>query len=219
MIYQSTPDYYNDFIAHKDHKYINKYRNASGRWVYVYEQPKLSDLPNPYLAISDVVNRSRSGMSSLASRGKAGLKKGVAKGAGQAVRVNNQFNSYMNKKASAVGKKVSGEASRAYGSAKSRGSATINRTTSAARKNASSVYNTAASKASKVYGQAAGKVNEAANAYNKYAKKRKQVAAGKKLIKQHNINKRVQKKVESDNAVYRRALSNAYKTIKRRKSK
>lgn len=193
MLYQSTPDYYNDFIAHKDHKYINKYRNASGRWVYVYEQPKLSDLPNPYLMIDEGMSKLRSGASSLVSKGKAGLKKGVAKGAGQAVRVNNQFNSYMNKKASAVGKKVGSGASKVYGSA--------------------------AKKASSAYGTVAGKANEVTTAYGKYAKKRKQVAAGKKLIKQHNIAKRKQARVESDNAVYRRALSNAYKTIKRRKSK
>lgn len=217
MIYQSTPDYYNDFIAHKDHKYINKYQK-NGRWVYVYEQPKLSDFRNPYQVMDEGMTRLRSGASSLASKGKAGLKKGIAKGAGKAVSVNNRFNSYMNSKASAAGKKISGEASRVYGSAKSRGSATVNRTTSAAKKNAKSVYNTAASKASKVYGQAASKANEYADAYNKNRKKRKQVAAGKKLIKQHNIAKRTKTKVESDNAVYRRALKNAYQTVKRRKS-
>lgn len=217
MMYQSTPDYYNDFIAHKDHKYINKYQK-NGRWVYVYEQPKLSDFRNPYQVMDEGMTRLRSGASSLTSRGKAGLKKGIAKGAGAAVRTNNRFNSYMNGKASAAGKKIAGEASRAYGSAKSRSSATVNRTTSAAKKNAQSMYNTAASKASKVYGQASSKVNEYADAYNKNRKKRKQVAAGKKLIKQHNIARRAQKKAESDNAVYYRALKNARQQIKRRKS-
>lgn len=193
MIYQSTPDYYNDFIAHKDHKYIDKYRNASGRWVYVYTQPKLSDLPNPYVMLDEGMRSLRSKTSKAASNLKKKTVKGIAKGAGQAVRVNNQFNSYMNKKASAAGKKVGSGASKVYGSA--------------------------AKKASSAYDTVVGKANEAATAYGKYAKKRKQVAAGKKLIKQHNVAKRKQARVESDNAVYRRALSNAYKTIKRRKSK
>lgn len=61
----------------------------------------------------------------------------------------------------------------------------------------------------------AGKVK---SAYDSNRKNRQMVAAGKKNIKKHNINKRVQKWVESDNAVYARALKNARRTIKRRKS-
>lgn len=34
--YQSTPDYYRDFISHADYKYISKHRGPSGKWVYVY---------------------------------------------------------------------------------------------------------------------------------------------------------------------------------------
>lgn len=43
--YQSTPDYYRDYIEHgwfsdttkKAHKYIDKYMNKAGKWVYVYK--------------------------------------------------------------------------------------------------------------------------------------------------------------------------------------
>ena len=38
--YQATPDYYNDFIAHKDYKYIRKYIGPSGKTVYVYKGTK-----------------------------------------------------------------------------------------------------------------------------------------------------------------------------------
>ena len=34
--YQSTPDYYRDYISHADYKYISKHRGPSGKWVYVY---------------------------------------------------------------------------------------------------------------------------------------------------------------------------------------
>ena len=182
-MYQSTPDFYNDYIAHeRSHKYINKYKNKSGRWVYVYTQPKVSDLPNPYEVMNNGMSSLRSKASGLVKRGKKAAITGTAKGVAGALNVNDRFNKYMNSKASAVGKKVT-------------------------------------SKTSKVYGQAAKKAEEYSEAYGKYAKKRKQIAAGKKLMKKHAQNKRVQRQVESDNAVYRRALSEAYKTIKRRKSK
>ena len=220
MIYTSTPDFYNDYIAHeRSHKYVDKYKNASGRWVYVYTQPKLSDLPNPYESMNNGMNSLRTGASNLVKRGKKAAAKGAVKGVAGALNLNDRFNKYMNGKASAAGKKVAGSASSAYGSAKRRGSATINKTTSAAKKNASSLYNTAASKATKVYNKTASKVGEYADAYEKYSKKRKQVAAGKKLIKKHNIARRAQKRAESDNAVYYRALKEARKTIKTRKSK
>lgn len=43
--YQSTPDYYRDYIEHgwlsdtakKAHKYIDKYLSKAGNWVYVYK--------------------------------------------------------------------------------------------------------------------------------------------------------------------------------------
>ena len=35
--YQSTPDYYRDFISHANYKYISKHRGPSGKWVYVYK--------------------------------------------------------------------------------------------------------------------------------------------------------------------------------------
>lgn len=43
--YQSTPDYYRDYIEHgwfsnKAHKYIEKFKNAKGEWVYRYYKAK-----------------------------------------------------------------------------------------------------------------------------------------------------------------------------------
>lgn len=192
-MYQSTPDFYNDYIAHRDHKYINKYKSKSGRWVYVYTQPKASDLPNPYVALNEGMNTLRTNTSNLIKRGKKAAVKGVAKGVSGVLNTNDRFNKYMNSKASATGKAVASKTSK--------------------------TYSKVASKATSTYNKAAKKASEYSEAYDKYAKKRKQVAAGKKLMKKHAQNKRVQRQVESDNAVYRRALSNAYKTIKRRKSK
>lgn len=40
MIYQATPDYYNDVIAHRDHKYISKHRGRTGKWIYKYYSNK-----------------------------------------------------------------------------------------------------------------------------------------------------------------------------------
>ena len=40
MMYQATPDYYNDFIAHNNHKYLRKYLGPSGKMIYVYKKPK-----------------------------------------------------------------------------------------------------------------------------------------------------------------------------------
>jgi len=45
MIYQQTPDYYRDYIEHgwlkdqaaKVHKYIKRWRNKAGKWVYQYK--------------------------------------------------------------------------------------------------------------------------------------------------------------------------------------
>ena len=193
MIYQSTPDYYNDFISHASHKYIRKYQNQSGRWVYVYEQPKLSDLPNPYVALNE-------GMDTLSRKKNAAVRsakkktvRGLGKLASKAVDTNNRFNNYMNKKT------VS-----AYNSAASKTRSKYNQAVEAAKPYASAVKK---------------KYDETASSWNKYQKKRKQVAAGKKLIKKHNIARRAKARAESDNAVYYRALKNAYKTIKRRKSK
>lgn len=191
--YQSTPDYYNDFISHANHKYINKYMGKNGRWVYVYERPKLSDLPNPYEKMHEGANSLRIGANNIVRRGKKAAVKGVARGIAGVLNTNDRFNKYMNSKTSAAGKKVASKTSKVYGKA--------------------------ASKATSAYNKVAKKAGEYADAYDKYSKKRKQVAAGKKLIKKHNIARRVQKKVESDNAVYYRALKNARKTIKTRKSR
>lgn len=46
--YQSTPDYYRDYIQHgwlkdqaaKMHKYIKRWKNEAGKWVYQYKKPK-----------------------------------------------------------------------------------------------------------------------------------------------------------------------------------
>lgn len=193
--YIATPDFYNSFIAHKDHKYISKHKGKNGRWIYVYTQPKMSDLPNPYVEMHE-------GMDSL----QKGAKKLAVGGLRGALRANNSFNNYMNKKAASAGKAAAGEASRVYGKAKGRATAEYNKKSAAVKKNATSVYNTAAS--------AAGKAKDA---YDENRKQRRAVAAGKKNIKKHNINKRVQKRVESDNAVYVRAFKNARETVKRRK--
>lgn len=48
QIYQSTPDYYRDYIEHgwlkdqaaKVHKYIERHRGKNGKWVYVYRKAK-----------------------------------------------------------------------------------------------------------------------------------------------------------------------------------
>ena len=48
QIYQSTPDYYRDYIEHgwlkdqaaKVHKYLKRWKNKAGKWVYQYKQPK-----------------------------------------------------------------------------------------------------------------------------------------------------------------------------------
>ena len=192
-MYQSTPDYYNDFIAHANHKYINKYKSKSGRWVYVYTQPKASDIPNPYVALNE-------GMNSLRDRKNQAVS-GVKK------KANSQLNSFYNKMDN-------------WGASTRK---KIQTTKSNTKKKVDSKLNDFYSKADSAGATArkkiTSKVDQASNAYDKYTKKRKQVAAGKKLMKKHAQNKRVQRQVESDNAVYRRALSDAYKTIKRRKSK
>ena len=46
--YQATPDYYRDYIEHgwlkdqaaKVHKYIKRWKNAAGKWVYQYKKPE-----------------------------------------------------------------------------------------------------------------------------------------------------------------------------------
>lgn len=46
--YQSTPDYYRDYIEHgylkyqaaKVHKYLKRWRNKAGKWIYQYKKPK-----------------------------------------------------------------------------------------------------------------------------------------------------------------------------------
>ena len=46
--YQSTPDFYRDYIEHgylkdaaaKAHKYIERYKGKNGKWVYVYRKAK-----------------------------------------------------------------------------------------------------------------------------------------------------------------------------------
>lgn len=46
--YQSTPDFYRDYIEHgwlkdqaaKAHKYIERHRGKNGKWVYVYRKAK-----------------------------------------------------------------------------------------------------------------------------------------------------------------------------------
>ena len=193
MIYQSTPDYYNDFISHASHKYLRKYKNQSGRWVYVYERPKLSDLPNPYVALNEGMNSLHEKKNAAIKSAKKATVRGLGKAAASAVRTNNRFNSYMNKKTAS-----------AYNSAASKTRKKYNQAVEAAKPYASA--------AKKTY-------DDTVESYNKYKKKRKQVAAGKKLIKQHTIAKRTKKRAESDVAVYTRALKDAYKTVKRRHSK
>jgi len=161
--YQSTPDYYNEYIAH--------YGIKGMKW-------KKHKAVNPYVALDEGINKLRGAANDTTSRAK---------------------------------KKITSEVSKSYNSAKNRATSTANKTYRSAVKKSSSVYNSIANKVAGIY-------DEASDAYTKNRKKRKQVAAGKKLIKQHNINKRAKTRAESDNAVYYRALKNARHTIKRRKS-
>lgn len=38
--YQSTPDFYRDYLEHRSHKYIDKYKNKFGNWIYRYKTSK-----------------------------------------------------------------------------------------------------------------------------------------------------------------------------------
>ena len=52
--YQSTPDYYRDYIEHgwfsdtakKAHKYIDKYMSKAGKWVYIYKKKAKDSIEN-----------------------------------------------------------------------------------------------------------------------------------------------------------------------------
>ena len=241
MIYQSTPDYYNDFISHANHKYIDKYMGKNGKWVYVYKR-------NPYEAMNDGMNNLRSGARRAVKRAAIGalsvndqfnkyMNKKAKNAAIGVLSKNQQFNNYMNKKAVGAGKKVAGATSSAYKSAKNRATTTINKKTSAVRKNASSMYNTAAGKAGKAYNSAKSTYNTAADktkkAYNsakstynstksaleKAYRKEKTKAAGRALISKHNRNRMVKNYVESDAAAYVRALKDTRKRLKNKKSR
>lgn len=252
MIYQSTPDYYNDFVSHANHKYIDKYMGKNGKWVYVYKR-------NPYEAMNDGMNNLRSGARRTAKKAAIGalavnnrfntyMNKKAKKAALGALALNSRFNSYMNKKAASAGKKIAGETSKAYKSAKNRATTEINRRTSAARRNASSVYNTAAGKTRRAYNTAAGKTksayssarsaynsaakktksayntakdtyNSTASAIKKFNKQQKSKAAGRKLIRKHEQNRMVKNWVESDAAAYARAIKKTRKDLKRKKSR
>lgn len=241
MIYQSTPDYYNDFVSHANHKYIDKYMGKNGKWVYVYKR-------NPYEAMNDGMNNLRSGTRRAVKRAAIGalsannqfntyMNKKVKKAAIGALSANNRFNNYMNKKVTGAGKKVAGETSKAYKSAKNRATTEINKRVSAARKNASSVYNTAAGKVNsaydktkKAYSSAKSSYNNAAkkakatydstaNSIKKFNKQQKSKAAGKKLIRKHEQNRMVKNWVESDAAAYARAIKKTRKDLKRKKSR
>lgn len=66
-MYQSTPDYYRDYIEHgwlrdqaaKAHKYIKRWRNKAGKWVYQYANDrrgnKIKKLRDKWGATPDVV--------------------------------------------------------------------------------------------------------------------------------------------------------------------
>lgn len=240
-MYQSTPDYYNDFIAHGNHKYIDKYMGKNGKWVYVYKK-------NPYEAMNEGMENLRGGARRTAKRAAIGalsannrfnnyMNKKAKNAALTALSKNNQFNKYMNSKASDAGKKVAGATSSAYKSAKNRATSEINRKTSAVRKNASSIYNTAAGKASntynsakstyntaagkakKAYGSAKSTYNTAKNNLERAYKKERSKAAGRSLINKHNRNRMIKNYVESDTAAYVRALKNTRKRLKNKKSR
>ena len=64
--YQSTPDFYRDYIEHgylkdaaaKAHKYLKRWKNAAGKWVYQYKKPEShisleSAIDNRYLTNYD----------------------------------------------------------------------------------------------------------------------------------------------------------------------
>lgn len=181
MIYQATPDYYNDVIQH--------YGVKGMKW-------KHHKLKNPYVELHEGMGRLENASASTASKAVRG-----------AFAANRKFNSYMNNKAASAGKAIAGEASKRYRSASGRATSIYNKLSSSARKKASSIYKTGSAYAGKVK-----------SAYDENRKSRQMVAAGKKNIKKHNVNRRIQKRVESDNAVYARAFKNARRTIKRRKS-
>lgn len=243
--YTPTPDYYNEVICHKDHKYISKHKGPSGKWIYVYKK-------NPYEAMNEGMNNLRNSArrgaldTALLANEKnrqfnSFMNRQVGKAALGVLKKNNQFNRYMNKQVSTAGKKVAGEASSAYNSAKNRATTTINNKTQAVRKNATSMYNAGKS----TYDSAAKKVNSAASTaksgYNtavkntkdayssakssydnaaksvqKTIRKEKTKAAGRKIIREHERNRRMQEFAESDTAAYIRALK---KTREQRKKK
>ncbi len=207
-MYQSTPDYYNDYISHASHKYIDKYMGKNGKWVYVYKK-------NPYEAMNEGMENLRGGIRKTAKRATIGalsvnnqfnkyMNKKAKKVAIGALSKNQQFNNYMNKKVSDAGKKVAGEASKRYSSAKNRATSEINKRTSAVRKNASSVYNTAAGKAKSAYSSGVSTYNTAAGK----AKSSYNTAAGK-----------AKKAYSSAKSSYNTAKSNLEKAYKKEKSK
>lgn len=243
MIYQSTPDYYNDFISHANHKYIDKYMGKNGKWVYVYKTPK-----NPYVEMHEGMQRLQGGLGRTAKRAAIGalsannqfnkyMNKKAKNAALNVLSANNRFNKYMNKKAASAGKKVADETSKRYNSAKNRATTEISKKTSAARKNASSMYNTvagktgraynsakstyntAAGKAKSAYGTAKSTYNTAKSNVEKAYRKEKMKAAGRSLINKHNRNRMVKNYVESDTAAYIRALKDTRKMLKKKKSR
>lgn len=237
MIYQSTPDYYNDFISHeRSHKYIDKYKGKNGRWVYVYSRK------NPYEAMNEGMENLRKGVRGAARTAAVGalyanskfnnyMNRKAKKAAGYALKKNAQFNNYMNGKVTSAGKKVGSEVSRIG----RRAASSVTKPVSAAKKNAKSMYNTAAGKASSAYGSAKstyGKASSAAkktynsakSTYNKASKATKNTYNSAKnkynsAVKAVNkFNSDANKAWDnSDAAVYYRALKNARKRIKSRK--
>ena len=202
MIYQSTPDYYNEFISHANsHKYIDKYMGKNGKWVYVYNRK------TPYERMNEGMENLRKGArrtATIAGIGALGLNsqfnsymnKKAKKAAISAISKNQQFNKYMNAKASSAGKAVAGEASKRYKSAKNRATTEINKKTSAARKNASSMYNTAAGKAGKAYNSGVNTYNKAKSAYN--------TASGKAKSAYSSAKSKYNSAVDSANKLYKK---------------
>lgn len=73
--YQSTPDYYNDYISHANHKYIDKHMGKNGKWIYTYAK-------NPYVAIDEAATNIRKKVSGAVDTVKKNataknLKKGI----------------------------------------------------------------------------------------------------------------------------------------------
>lgn len=61
--YTATPDFYNDYIAHKEHKYIERYKDKNGKWQYRYksnnQKKAYKDRKNQIKEARELANRKK----------------------------------------------------------------------------------------------------------------------------------------------------------------